>query len=403
MEPIITSALISAGASLAGGAGSTIAGGKMNRRASREAARTRDWQTSEREASQLAQDEQIRKNLGYSFDYEKAMKAYDFSNYSSPAARMEALRKAGLNPDMVYGSGIGSGTPASVSVPSLNSSAVTAPSGPVADVDAGAGLVGQGIQSVTDAPRRVADLNLIDSQVQKNKSDSRKSDSEVLLNGSRIELTDAQADWTKDDKQRILTDIRNMDIEANKLNAEIDKLRSDTKFVKASTAEKREIVKELQSTLNDRIRRYSYQNRKLLADAGISEKVLEYYTLGLDSMVDSLVYNARLDMNEVIRSNAQSQLDAKMYKDLKGDERTALELMQDITVAMMSDDASLISTQLAFLRQYGDWKAVSGIASELIRSIGDAATSIMATRYMGTRIDKMKEKPVSVRGFGYKQ
>lgn len=379
MEPIITSALISAGASLAGGAGSTIAGGKMNRRASREAARTRDWQTSEREASQLAQDEQIRKNLGYSFDYEKAMKAYDFSNYSSPAARMEALRKAGLNPDMVYGSGIGSGTPASVSVPSLNSSAVTAPSGPVADVDAGAGLVGQGIQSVTDAPRRVADLNLIDSQVQKNKSDSRKSDSEVLLNGSRIELTDAQADWTKEDKQRILTDIRNMDIEANKLNAEIDKLRADVKFVKASTAEKRELVKELQATLSDRIKRYAFQNRKALAEAGLTERHLEYYENGISSMLLSLASDANLKMNEAARSNELRRLDQKQYS-FGGHDATALEILQDITFSVLSNNSALLEKQLDLLKDYGDAKEYFGIVSTVIGSLGSVLRSATVAR-----------------------
>lgn len=398
----IVGSMIAAGASLAGGAGSAIAGGKMNQRAQREAQRTRDWQTSEREASQAAQDEQIKKNLRYSYEYENAMKALDFSRYYSPAARMQALKEAGLNPDLVYQSGAGSGTMPSVSSPSMSSAGASAPGGPVADVAAGSGLISQGIQSFTDAPRRIADLNLIDSQVQKNKSDSRKSDSEVLLNGSRIQLTDAQADWTKEDKNRILTDIRNMDIEANKLNAEIDKLRADQKFVKASTQEKREIVKELQGSLQDRIRRYAYQNRKTLAEAGVSEKTIEYYVRGLDSMIDSLVYGARLDMNEVIRSNRQRQLDDKLYK-INGTESTALDVLQDMLVAFTTDNQAMLHTQLAILRQFGDAQAITGMTSQVLNALGGAITSIMAARYMGAKTSKITEKPVTVKGFGFKQ
>nr|DAW94328.1 MAG TPA: DNA pilot protein VP2 [Microviridae sp.] len=368
----------------------------MNKRASREAQRTRDWQTSEREAAQAAQDDQIKKNLRYSYEYENAMKALDFSRYYSPAARMQALKEAGLNPDLAYGSASG-GTMPGASSPTMASGAASAPSGSVADVAAGSPLISQGIQSFADAPRRIADLNLIDSQVQKNKSDSRKSDSEVLLNGSRIELTKAQSDWTKEDKNRILTDIRNMDIEANKLNAEIDKLRTDQAFVKASTKEKEEIVKELQSTLSDRVRRYAYQNRKTLAEAGVSEKVIEYYTRGLDSMIDSLVFNSQLDMNEVIRSNRQRQLDDKLYK-LDNNERTALEIMQDISVAFMSDNSQLLSTQLAYLRQYGDWQAVVGMISQVLNSLSSGVSA-----YASARSIKPGVKPVTVTGVGYKQ
>lgn len=370
----IIGSMISAGASLAGGAGSAIAGGKMNKRASQEAARTREWQSREREASQAAQDEQIRKNLRYGWDYETSKDALDFSRYYSPAARMQALKEAGLNPDLVYQSGAGSGTMPSNSSPSMSSSGASAPSGPVADVGAGAGLIGQGIQTVSDIPRRIADLNLIDSQVQKNKSDSRKSDSEVLLNGSRIELTDAQRDWTNEDKNRILTDIRNMDIEANKLNAEIDKLRADERFVRASTQEKREIVKELKGSLDDRIRRYAYQNRKTLAEAGISEEVLSYYANGLSDMLSSLAADANMKINEAARSNELRRLDQKQYS-FHGNEATALEILQDMTFAMLENNSSLLSKSLDLLRTYGDAKEYTGIVSNVLSSIGSVVTS----------------------------
>lgn len=73
---------LAAGISATASTGTAIAGGKMNQRSAREARRTRQWQTAEREASQQwALEQWNRENA-----------------YNSPANQIKLFEEAGLNP-----------------------------------------------------------------------------------------------------------------------------------------------------------------------------------------------------------------------------------------------------------------------------------------------------------------
>lgn len=96
MDPIITSALIGAGASAAAGAGSAIASGKMNRRA----VKYNKWALQEQqrfnaEQAQLGRDWQ-EQMIAQQNDYNLAQWNRE-NEYNSPAAQRARLEGAGLN------------------------------------------------------------------------------------------------------------------------------------------------------------------------------------------------------------------------------------------------------------------------------------------------------------------
>lgn len=95
METIFNPAQAASG--LFSGVASIISGRKNRAWSAEQAYLNREFQKSEREASQKWQDEQTQRNLRYQVEKE----AYDYTKYLSPTARMEAYRKAGLNPDLI--------------------------------------------------------------------------------------------------------------------------------------------------------------------------------------------------------------------------------------------------------------------------------------------------------------
>lgn len=138
----IASSAISAGASI-------TMGGKMNKRAAREAKRTREWQTSEREAQQdWALDQWNREN-------EWNLNQWNRQNeYNSPAAQRDRLVAAGyspLNTDMAnMADGLTSSSADGGSAPGASMPQLFNPSGEVAAA----------AQSVGDAFLRYKELKI---------------------------------------------------------------------------------------------------------------------------------------------------------------------------------------------------------------------------------------------------
>lgn len=82
MDPIVTPALIAAGASVLGQGANALAQGSMNKK-------TREWNTEQYK---------IQKDDNVAF--------WNMQNsYNSPQAQMARLQEAGLNPNLVYGNG----------------------------------------------------------------------------------------------------------------------------------------------------------------------------------------------------------------------------------------------------------------------------------------------------------
>lgn len=89
----VTAALISAAATTAAAGTSAAMGGKMNKRAQREAWRARDFQRQEREAQQAWQLQMYNRGLAD----QQMLRDYD-NAYNSPAAQAQRMQEAGFSP-----------------------------------------------------------------------------------------------------------------------------------------------------------------------------------------------------------------------------------------------------------------------------------------------------------------
>ena len=97
MEPLVTSSIIGAGASVATGAGSAVVGNRLNKKNREFYERMTNQQNQfNAEQAQIAYNRQ-RELYDYQFAKE--------SQYNSPLAQMSRMREAGLNPALLAGNG----------------------------------------------------------------------------------------------------------------------------------------------------------------------------------------------------------------------------------------------------------------------------------------------------------
>ena len=179
-----------------------------------EAEKTRKWQTSEREAQN-------------DWNY----KLWQANNdYNTPAAVQARLRDAGINPDLYATDGALQGS-------SIQAQGGHAPSGPVADTSAWnrykpIGSVASQALADTALSAQVAKTNA-ETQGQKSKNEILSSDasfrdafnqgqldtmeSTILVNGSKVELNDAQASEARSMVEQINASIRKIDSEIDLL------------------------------------------------------------------------------------------------------------------------------------------------------------------------------------------
>lgn len=181
-----------------------------------EAEKTRDWQTSEREAQN-----------DWNFKLWQANNAYN-----APAAVQARLKAAGINPDLYVTNGALQGS-------SVQAQGGHTPSGPVADTSAWnryrpIGSVASQALADTALAAQVSKTNA-ETEGQEHKNDILASDasfrdafnqgqldtleSTILVNNSKIELNDAQASQARSMVEQINANI-------NKIDSEIDLLIS---------------------------------------------------------------------------------------------------------------------------------------------------------------------------------
>lgn len=364
-----------------GGASQALAGVASSVSNAVIAKKTRKWQTSEREASQKWQDEQTKRNI----EYQKQKEAYDYEHYNSPYARMQALREAGLNPDLAYGQGASSGMEqSSISSPGE----VSAPGASLPDVSSGFNQIGQGINN---AVRSKHELDNIDADTDLKKKKGEESESIALLNGSKIRLTDSQARWNEQDIERISTQIKNLDADTNLANARIGEVLANKAFLKASAQEKKQAVYEASRTFQTRFQLLKEQFREEVARAGITEKQLDYIARTLEANIekafaerDSAKSQSVLDYWNGIDADYSHQ-NVYEFKDKDGNvvmSGTGARILMDTMVAMASGQTQLLEKQLDLLRTYGSAHAIMSLASEFVSALGSAAASIMAMKFM---------------------
>lgn len=358
------------------GVGQLVQGTKNRKAAQKEAQKSRDWQTSEREAAQEFQRQSTRENI----DLQKAKEAYDYKTYLSPVARMAALREAGLNPDLMYQGAAASGLMES---PVVSPSSPSSPSGVVADVRAGENLIASGARQAGDALNSSADYAVKRSEVDKNKSI-------VMYNGAQIDLTDSLVDLNKEEKKKIIQQYNNMALEASKIKAEIDNIFSSTQFLNASTAEKVQAVDEMKKTFNTRFDTMLITQKDALASLGLKEEDLKFLRRSLNNRLDAVKFSRNISDYESRVAEQNWKFSQEMQKVGDNEYKSYARIIYETTIAQLEANNGLLETQLDLQSNYGAAHAISTIVGETVGALtGAAAGAFFGIK--GVRI--LKKKP----------
>ena len=212
--------------------------------------KTMDFNAQQAELNRQFQSAEAEEARQWQEDY--------YLKYESPQARIRQYEEAGLNPALLYGSNLGSGSPPSTSVPSGSVASVGFPSD-------GAGLlnfIGQMLSiksqislNKAKATQAMSDANKADAEASESKQRQdwnpklwqsqldtgvvnrdnlragiEKLKSEINLNASKVQLTDAQIKET-------LASVDNTVIDTAKKQLEIEGVRVNNNLLAAKVIE----------------------------------------------------------------------------------------------------------------------------------------------------------------------
>lgn len=364
---------LSSGIAAATSGAQMISGGKMNKRAVRDAREAREWQSREREAARRWQEQANR-------DYSQ----YLWDHFESPQAKMAAYKAANLNPDLMYSQG-GIGSVSS----NISSPSASVPVMP--DYGFGNNAIQSGLQSLGNTAQQAvlnkAALDESKTRQDLNKSKSKESDSVTLLNGETIELTKEKTGFTREQRSQLASSIENINADTALKRQKVQESIAQTNFLSWSADEKRQAIQEMKDTFNDRWNTIKWQNRKLLVELDISKQDLEFLRKTLEDRIDMLGNEATLSYWDTIDANDYHQ--RQHYgKDSEGNTvllGTAADIALKCMAAMTQGNAELLNTQLELLKDYGDAESVMRIVSGMLSAIGPAAIAAVLGRTYKTR------------------
>lgn len=196
---------------------------------SKENQAARDWQTE----MMKYQNEWNKKAVADAQNWQESMvdkqRSYDAA-YNNPSAQMARLKAAGLNPDLMYGSGVGSMTATS----SAGGSVSPMPSAGAGDYHAtdymsaimGTNTVGESMLQGLSAAKIAADINQVEAQTTKTKGEVTSLDLDNIrkaaTNGSMIELDNFQINLAKQTASLNDSQLQIMSQQLNNLKTEND-------------------------------------------------------------------------------------------------------------------------------------------------------------------------------------
>lgn len=223
--------LLNAGVGAASGLFGSIGANKRQKRAiaaqREENAQARAW--SEKMAHWYANNE--RANLA------------DERSYNTPSAVMSRLKDAGLNPDLIYGNGAAGLVDSNV--------AGTAPASPVPPADVSSPIMGTptAMESLFQGAayaRTIAETKNIQADTSKKEGEvtslnidnfvkAASSDNAIKMSGLEVQLTKTQAEYTEQQKSKLISEINDINEHVNLLKAQISETWSRTANLDSST------------------------------------------------------------------------------------------------------------------------------------------------------------------------
>lgn len=227
---------VAAGAGLLSGAFSGIGANKRQKRAI----------AAQKEENELARKFNAEQSeLSFQRESQFAEKMYNKNNdYNSTAAQRSRLAAAGVNPDLVYGSGSGL-TPAQMA--SAHSSPASTSASDMASPIMGTPTMGESLLQGLSAAKMVAETDQIRTDTDKAKGEMTSIDLDNIrkaaTTGAMIEVDNMQVTLSKDihdlnqsQLQKLSAELNNLKTTNDQLNATIERTKAETANLGSQTA-----------------------------------------------------------------------------------------------------------------------------------------------------------------------
>lgn len=376
--------IIGAGITAGASGASAGVGSKMNKRARKDAKEARDWQSKESDKQRQWQEDMTKKSL----KYQAAFDAYNYEKYNSPTARMAALKSAGLNPDLMYGSA--SGGNAVVPTGSSSSPSGSSPGSPaMPDYSSGTLMAQEAIQGIKGAASGYLDNELKRSQINNVDADTKVKGKSVQLMDSTIELQGIQGEYTNEQKKLIGAQITNLDAQVKHYQQAIEESKANTALINANKEVQQRNLDEMKLTFTERFNNIVYNNRKLLVDLDISKQDLEFLRRSMEDRLTVASAEAGIYSVEEQVAKAELALSRGLYDDPHDptgrSKKVGFRILYEAAMDLQTGSAKSVQHMLEIAKRYDDAKAIVGILTDILNAAAESISAASELRGMGTK------------------
>lgn len=278
--------------------------------------------------------------------------------YNSPAAQMERMRQAGLNPDMMYGGGVSGNL--SANSPEMTSGA---PSSPVDWSSLGSK------KTIGDTLLQAKQLEMMDAQIDKTKEEARGAgfQADILASDARFRdaINQGSIDLTRMQIRGISSDMQVNNVQMMKMRAETRKLNQETENLLATFDKIKAEISNLDADT-------AYKKLRAVLDSKET-----------NALIEKMAADTRLTKAEC------RAIVSRLPYELLGLQVDAAYTSEQTKVVKLENN--VVSWQFEQDKNYDDWKRSIGIAGDAINAL-EGVASIIGTAFGAG-------KPTRVRGF----
>lgn len=362
-------ALLNAGVGAASGLFGSIGANKRQKRAI----------AAQKEENRLAREWQ--KEMAEWYNRVERENLADERAYNNPSAVMARLKDAGLNPDLIYGNGASGLVDSNVAPAAMPSSVPPADvAGPIMGTPTAMESLFQGAayaKTLAETKNIKADTSKKEGEVASLNIDNfvkaATSDNAIKLSGLEVQLTKAQAEYTSEQKSKLISEINDINEHVNLLKAQVSETWSRTANLDSSTVANRTAAilntKRFELECEEFARRVRETDAKVnLSEAEAKSILVTMYAKVNNIDTDTALKQANIRLTDAQKTQVEHYTNSidihrdaavfKLQQDQKYDDAQRI-----VTVANQATQSLYHISQVA-----SDWlPSPGGIAKKLLR------------------------------------